>query len=161
MKEITFVRHAKSSWEHNVSDRERPLKKRGINDSHLVSNSFKKINFTPDTIFTSPALRARKTCEIFIENLNLFEIRLKIEEDIYDFGGNQLIDFIKSLDKKLNKIMIFGHNHALTSIVNTFGSIYIDNVPTSGLIKISFDIDNWHEIKGGETTLTIFPRDLK
>jgi len=161
MKEITFVRHAKSSWEHNVGDRERPLKKRGINDSHLVSNSFKETNFSPDAIFTSPAVRARKTCKIFMENLYKSSIDVRIEEEIYDFGGNQLLNFIKSLDSKLNKIMIFGHNHALTSIVNMFGSKYIDNVPTAGLIKISFNVDNWKDIKKGVTTLTIFPRDLK
>ena len=57
--------------------------------------------------------------------------------------------------------MLFGHNHALTSIVNIFGSKYIDNVPTSVLVNITFDIDNWNDIKKGVTTLTIFPRDLK
>ena len=86
---------------------------------------------------------------------------MKIEEDIYDFGGNQLVNFIKSLDNDLQKIMIFGHNHALTSIANTFGTKYIDNVPTAGLVKLSFDIDNWKDLKKGVTTITIFPRDLK
>ncbi len=161
MKEIIFIRHAKSSWDYDVSDRERPLKKRGINDSHLVSSYFKQFNFTPDAIFTSPAVRARKTCKIFVENLDISNGSLKIQEAIYDFGGNQLIGFIKSLDKKLNNIMIFGHNHALTSIVNSFGSKYIDNVPTSGLIHLRFDIDNWKDIKKGITILTVFPRDLK
>lgn len=161
MKEITFVRHAKSSWEYDVNDRERPLKNRGINDSHLVSSSFKETNFTPDAIFTSPAVRARKTCKIFVKNLYKSSIVVRIEEEIYDFGGSQLINFIKSLDNELNKVMIFGHNHALTSIVNSFGSKYVVNVPTSGLIKISFDVDDWNDIKKGITTLTIFPRDLK
>ena len=161
MKEITFVRHAKSSWEYDVNDRERPLKNRGINDSHLVSSSFKETNFTPDAIFTSPAVRARKTCKIFVKNLYKSSIVVRIEEEIYDFGGSQLINFIKSLDNELNKVMIFGHNHSLTSIVNSFGSKYVVNVPTSGLIKISFDVDDWNDIKKGITTLTIFPRDLK
>jgi len=161
MKEIIFIRHAKSSWNYDVSDRERPLKKRGINDSHLVSSNFKQFNFTPDAIFTSPAVRARKTCKIFTNNLNISNYDIKIKEDIYDFGGNRLINFIKSLDNNLNNIMIFGHNHALTSIVNTFGSKYIDNVPTSGLIHLRFDIDNWIDIKKGITVLTVFPRDLK
>ncbi|WP_347926295.1 histidine phosphatase family protein [Pontimicrobium sp. SW4] len=161
MKEIIFIRHAKSSWNYDVSDRERPLKKRGINDSHLVSNSFKQYGFIPDAIFTSPARRARKTCKIFTENLNISVDDIKVQEDIYDFGGNMLISFIKSLDKELNRVMIFGHNHAFTSVVNVYGSKYIDNVPTSGLVKIVFDIDDWNAIKKGVTTLTIFPRDLK
>lgn len=161
MKEIIFVRHAKSSWDYDVGDRDRPLKKRGNNDAHLVSNCFKSNNFVPDAIFSSPAKRARKTCKIFLENLNFPTSSMRVEEDIYDFGGTQLINFIKSLDNELQNIMIFGHNHALTSIANTFGTKYIDNVPTAGLVKLSFDIDNWKNLKKGVTTLTIFPRDLK
>ncbi len=161
MKEIIFVRHAKSSWDHDVSDRERPLKKRGINDSHLVSGSFNKSNFCPNVIFSSPANRARTTCEIFVENLDFSGIDVIIEEDIYDFGGNSLLNFIKSLDNTLNKIMLFGHNYALTSIVNSFGSKYVDNVTTSGLVWIRFEIDDWKKLTKGTTVLTIFPRDLK
>ena len=107
MKEIIFVRHAKSSWSHNVGDKERPLKNRGINDSHLVSSAFKKSKFIPNVIFTSPATRAKMTCEIFIQNLGFTEINKEIIDDIYDFGGNSLLNFIKSLDNSLNKVMIF------------------------------------------------------
>lgn len=127
----------------------------------MVSKYFKKANYIPDTILTSPAKRAKKTCEIFVENLDLLGVELRIVEDVYDFGGRQLINFISSLDNRLNKIMIFGHNHALTSIANSYGSKYIDNVPTCGLIQISFDINEWNNIMQGETLLTIFPRDLK
>lgn len=161
MKDIIFIRHAKSSWEYDVSDRERPLKKRGINDSHLVSNHFKKYQFIPDAVFSSPAKRARKTCKIFTENLNISDFDITIKEDIYDFGGNQLINFIKTLDDSLSKIIIFGHNYALTSLVNTYGSKYVDNVTTSGLVWLKFDIDNWERLRKGKTILTIFPRDLK
>ncbi len=57
--------------------------------------------------------------------------------------------------------MIFGHNHAFTSICNIFGNNFIDNLPTSGLVVIDFDIDSWENIKKGVTRFSIFPRDLK
>ena len=41
MKTVIFVRHGKSSWEYRVSDQDRPLQERGINDAHLVSAEFK------------------------------------------------------------------------------------------------------------------------
>ncbi|HCY25183.1 MAG TPA: histidine phosphatase family protein, partial [Cryomorphaceae bacterium] len=38
MKTLYLVRHSKSSWSINgISDRDRPLKGRGIKDAHLVS----------------------------------------------------------------------------------------------------------------------------
>ena len=57
--------------------------------------------------------------------------------------------------------MLFGHNYAITAFVNTYGDKYIDNVPTSGLVAIEFDMDHWNELKPGKTLITLFPRDLK
>ena len=161
MKKIVFVRHGKSSWEHNLDDINRPLKKRGIVDSDLVSKAFKILKFSPEIVLSSPAKRALDTCKIFVNNLNINGDYLKIEDQLYDFGGANVINFVKALDNCYNNIMIFGHNHALTAIVNTYGNIYIDNLPTCGLVFIEIDVKNWSELKRGETLKTIFPRDLK
>jgi phosphohistidine phosphatase len=161
MKSIVLVRHGKSSWEFNVSDRERPLKSRGKNDIKLVANQFIKEHKAPKDIFSSPAKRALNTCQIFVKTSNLPENAIQIVEDLYDFGGEKVVNFIKNLSDELNYIMIFGHNHAFTSFSNIFGSIFIDNLPTSGLVKIKFDIDSWTEIKKGQTEIIIIPKELK
>ena len=58
MKTWVMVRHAKSSWEFNVSDRERPLATRGIHDAALVAKELNTYNFHFDKVFSSPAKRA-------------------------------------------------------------------------------------------------------
>ncbi len=161
MKTIVLIRHGKSSWESNVTDRERPLKPRGKNDAKLVVNQFIKESIAPKYIFSSPAKRALNTCKVFTKSLNLSENIIKIVEDLYDFGGESVINFIKNLPDNYDEIMIFGHNHAFTSISNIFGSIFIDNLPTCGLVKINFDIDSWAEIKQGQTELMLIPKELK
>ncbi len=161
MKKIIFVRHGKSSWEYDVSDVDRPLKKRGNTDAGLVSEAFSSCDIRPEVVFSSPAKRAFETCKIFVRNLKIIEENVRINEDLYDFGGQNVVQFIKLMPDKYKTVIIFGHNHALTSIVNTYGNIYIDNLPTSGLVAIAFDIDNWKDLKQGETVKTIFPRDLK
>ncbi|WP_296386113.1 histidine phosphatase family protein [Winogradskyella sp.] len=161
MKVIVLIRHGKSSWEFNVSDRERPLKPRGKKDAKLVANQFINESKIPKHIFSSPAKRALNTCGIFAKSLNLAENTIIVTEELYDFGGESVISFIKNLPNNYDEIMIFGHNHAFTSISNIFGSIFIDNLPTSGLVKISFDIDSWAEIKQGQTKLLLIPKELK
>ncbi|MDA9070232.1 histidine phosphatase family protein [Arenitalea sp.] len=161
MKKLVLVRHAKSSWEHDVTDHQRPLKKRGFKDADMVSNSFKKISLTADFLISSDAIRAKTTAEIFISNLNMDESIVRFTHDLYDFSGKSLLRVIKSCDDIINTLMVFGHNHALTDFVNTYGDKYIDNVPTSGLVIIEFDIDNWKDLKPGKTCYTLFPRDLK
>ena len=161
MKKLTLIRHAKSSWGHDVIDHQRPLKKRGFNDAHIVSKCLKSINKQFELIISSDAKRTKTTAQIFMANLNIEEGSLTFNHDLYDFSGEKLIQVIKNCDDSINNLMIFGHNYALTSFVNTFGSEYIENVPTSGVVIIQFNIENWKALKKGETLKTIFPRDFK
>jgi phosphohistidine phosphatase len=161
MKTIILVRHGKSSWNHNVDDRNRPLKSRGISDAKLVANQFVKHNKLPVKIYSSPANRALSTCKIFTKTFDLSENSIKVIEDLYDFGGENAVNFIKNLSNDYDEVMIFGHNHAFTSISNIFGSTFIANLPTSGLIKINFEIDNWRDLKKGTTELMIIPKELR
>jgi phosphohistidine phosphatase len=161
MKTITLVRHGKSSWEYDVSDAERPLKLRGKKDAKLVANQFIKNNLIPKNVYSSPAKRALETCKIFVNELDLSENSITIEESLYDFGGENVVNFIKSLSDDINNVIIFGHNHAFTSITNIFGDRFIDNLPTSGLVKLNFEINNWKDLQKGKTELIIIPRELK
>lgn len=161
MKKIIFVRHAKSSWEHKVSDRNRPLKPRGVNDATLVSTALMTKRLIIDKVYSSPANRALSTCNIFVEQLNISPSIVSIKEELYDFEGESVIDFIKSIDDALHTVMLFGHNYAFTSIINAYGDRHIDNLPTSGLAMISFEIESWKYIKFGHTETILLPRDFK
>lgn len=161
MKTLTLVRHAKSSWDFDVDDKDRPLKLRGIQDAHLVSSHVKDKLLAPEVVFSSIANRALHTCAIFTRNLNLSYEKVNIVDDMYDFSGSLLIETIKSCDDEITNLMVFGHNYAITSFVNIYGSTYIDNVPTSGVVVIKFDVSSWEEIDSGDTVLTVFPKDLK
>ena len=51
MKTLLIVRHAKSSWEDPVDDKDRTLKLRGIQDAHLVAKAIADKIDMPDIIF--------------------------------------------------------------------------------------------------------------
>ncbi len=161
MKILYLVRHAKSSWEYNVEDHKRPLKKRGVKDVFLVCSSLKKNVLIPDLLLSSDAVRAKTTATLFIENLELNSIDFLLQKKLYDFSGNELMNVIKSCDNSIDKLMVFGHNYAITNFVNAYGSKGIDNVPTCGFVEIHFEIDSWEELKKGVTVKTVFPKDLK
>lgn len=161
MKTLILTRHAKSSWEHDLTDLDRPLSERGINDANLLSNELLTYHLKPDAIFSSPANRALTTCKIFMDTLNFSPKLLTISDKLYDFGGRQVADFIHDLDDSLDNVMIFGHNHAFTEITNNFGNKYVDNVPTCGVVMLQFNVDSWKNIDKGHTKLTLFPKHLK
>ncbi|NNF20130.1 MAG: histidine phosphatase family protein [Flavobacteriaceae bacterium] len=161
MKNIIFVRHGKSAWNYDVNDKDRPLKERGINDGLLVSGNFKSLGITPDAIYSSPANRALHTCTIFLRKLKYDLEKFRLSEELYEFSGEGVMEFVQNLDDSLDTVMIFGHNYAFTNVVNQWGSETIDNVPTTGLVQIQFDIDFWKSAKQGKTVRTIFPKHLK
>ena len=161
MKKISIVRHAKSSWEGNFMDIDRPLSKRGLSDLSLMTSELSSYGLTPDLVISSPANRALTTAKYFTVNLPIDSSKLEIIDNLYDFSGNLLVTTIRETDNVVNHLMAFGHNHALTYFVNTFGSKYIDNVPTCGFVTIEFPENDWSKIEKGITTQILFPRELR
>lgn len=161
MKILTLIRHAKSSWKHNLPDIQRPLSARGRRDAAFISKIMLKENVVPDAIFSSPATRALSTCAIFMEVLDCPAHLLTLNDGLYDFGGDKVSNFIRNLDDVHGSVFIFGHNHAFTEIANAMGSIYFDNVPTCGVVKIQFDVDSWKHVEKGTTLNYLFPKKLR
>jgi len=161
MKRLYLIRHAKSSWVHQVSDLKRPLKKRGFNDSELVAKHTNTLFMPPDVILCSPSKRTVQTSELFIKNWRLESVTINYVNDLYDFSGENLIKTIKFCDNDANSVMIFAHNFAVTEFVNIFGTTAINSVPTCGFVVIDFDIDSWKNLAKGKTVYKVFPKELK
>ncbi len=161
MKSLYMVRHAKSSWKYDVSDHQRPLKQRGNKDAKLVSKQVSSELKPPQKIISSDAKRAKTTAQYFKKAFDVADENFVLNHDLYDFSGQSVMEIIKSLDSSLKCVMIVGHNHAFTSIVNMLGNEYIDNLPTSGFVHIRFEVDSWKDITTGKTKEIVFPRHLK
>ena len=161
MKNLILVRHAKSSWETPLKDRDRPLSKNGLQAAHLVSSYVSK--YLPKTylFWTSVAERASQTALIFAQNLSYPIESIIYKEDLYTFDENQLTKVIKSCKNEFDSVILFGHNGAITNFVNKFGDVFIENVPTSGFVSLQFDVDDWSAIEKGKTLKVIIPKDLK
>ena len=161
MKKLILVRHGKSSWEYAVGDKDRPLLQRGINDALLVSDNFNTQSTPIDAAFSSPANRALHTSMIFMRQLYFPLEKFRVVNELYDFSGEDVLQFVRQLDDELNSVLIFGHNHAFTHIANSLGNSYIENVPTSGLVQLEFNVQNWAFIEKGIIKQTIFPKQLR
>ncbi|SCY05980.1 SixA phosphatase family protein [Flavobacterium caeni] len=161
MKNLILIRHAKSSWEAPLSDIDRPLDARGIQDAHLVSMNCQIHLPKTFTIWSSVATRAKETALIFAQNISYPVENINFRDSLYTFDERELERNVHAFDDHYDNVILFGHNEAITNFVNKFGDIYIDNVPTSGFVSIKFDTENWASVANGRTHATLFPRQLK
>ena len=161
MKNLILIRHSKSSWDEPVSDKDRKLTEGGKNDAALVSLESRNLLIDKFVLFSSNARRAYETATIFATNYSVPLNQIIVKEDLYTFDENQLERIIKTCNNDYENVILFGHNAAITNFVNKFGNILIDNVPTSGLVSINFNCENWKLLSKGKTEKTLFPRDLK
>ena len=161
MKQLLLIRHAKSSWDAPLHDFDRPLTGKGIQDAHLVSTHIN--HHIPKTflVWSSAAKRAAETAIIFAQNLSFPIESIIFKVDLYTFDDRKLEQIIKSCPNDCDHLIVFGHNEAITNFVNKFGNVFIDNVSTSGFVKINFDSLSWNNIEKGITQKVVFPRDLK
>ena len=160
MKNLTIIRHGKSGYEIGLSDKQRKLNQRGIENSNLIANKY--LPFLPNDfkIYSSTATRAAMTAKIFAEVFKINENEMIFRDDLYTFDGNELEKIIKAMPNDATNLLIFGHNEGITDFVNKFGDIYVDNVPTSGLVSIDFETNNWANISQGKTIKTLFASEL-
>lgn len=161
MKRLILVRHGKSSWKEDLPDEKRPLKKRAFKDADLVINAFRHFQSAPPVMWSSPAVRALTTANIFKEELEVSEENFAVKEELYTFDKRELLGIIKTCDDSVNNLMVFGHNPAMTSLANSLGDQDFDNVPTTGLTVIEFEAASWKGVKNGKTLLYLFPKNLR
>ncbi len=161
MKEICLFRHAKSSWKYpRLDDFERPLNKRGRKNAPFMGQILYEIGFKPDLIISSPASRAAMTARIVAMQLNFSVDQIQYLASIYESSHDNLVHVLSNLDDRLNRIMLVGHNPAMTLLANKLSDTSITNLPTSGAYCVAFGINKWSQIKKktGELQFFEFPK---
>jgi len=161
MKALTIVRHAKSSWnEPGLSDRERPLNKRGERDAPVMGKRIADAGIRPSLILSSPANRAWTTAQVIAEKLAYPAEFLQREQDLYLASLNDLLDVVVAQDEGFNSLMIVGHNPGLTDFVNYLSPGLTNNLPTAGVVSVNIDQDHWklYERPQAELVLHDYPK---
>jgi phosphohistidine phosphatase len=158
MKKLTLIRHAKSDWVASADDFQRPLLTRGIHDAQRIASVLRDVFEEQTAVFASSAVRATTTAVLVAQAVAHPVDKIFFTDQLYTFSVDELLSFITKRPE--NNLVLFGHNPAITEFVNKFGNVRIDNVPTAGVVTISFSISAWSELNKGETTRIIFPKDL-
>jgi len=156
MKTLTIVRHAKSSWDNpGLSDRDRPLNKRGERNAPEMGARIREHGIRPSLIVSSPAIRAWSTARIIATAIAYPIEFLQRERSLYLASVDEILDVIAAQDEGFNNLMLVGHNPGLTQFANFLSPGLTNNLPTAGVVAVEIDRDDWNLYERPPTRLLV------
>jgi phosphohistidine phosphatase len=157
LKKLFIIRHAKSDQSFFGNDFERPLNERGRSDAALIAKRLLDKNYKIDALVSSPAVRAKKTAELFSETLKMPAEEIIFISALYHASPEVFYEVVSGLPDELNVVAIFSHNPGISYFVNSLNTgTKIDNIPTSGIFGISADITTWLDFNKAKKEFLFF-----
>ena len=156
-RNLTLVRHAKSSWDDTgLQDFERPLNKRGHKNAPMMGKRLAACGFQVDTIISSPAVRALTTASMLATEISFDPDKILRNHSMYAAGLGTLLEVVTSIDDRYRHAMLVGHNPGFTLLCNHLCGDRIDNMPTCSIARLEFDTDTWKAVARQKGRMTDF-----
>ena len=163
MKQLSLVRHAKSSWSNpHLKDFDRPLNDRGLRDAPVMANHLQQLDLIPDFILSSAANRAQTTARIMAEVLLGDSEQIVTDTELYAASAETLLNEIRVVDNQVQHLMLVAHNPTITELLDLLVDGAAQDMPTCAVAVIGLDISDWRRILPGTGMLNhfILPRQL-
>ncbi|MBS1496636.1 MAG: histidine phosphatase family protein [Bacteroidetes bacterium] len=158
MKSLFIIRHAKSNWaDFGKTDFERELNERGKKDAPEMAKRLIEKKIVIDTFVSSPAIRAKNTCQAFCKAYHTNTDNIIFFDSLYHATVEDFYSVLSSLNKIHNRVAVFSHNPGITSFVNTLiKEVHIDNMPTCAVFAVNINTDGWSNLRQAEKNFLFF-----
>jgi phosphohistidine phosphatase len=162
MKTLYVIRHAEAvGRDDKQPDAERSLVARGIKEARRTSKNLKRFNGQPDLLVSSPAHRALETAFVFARRLDYPVGQIVQKDALYEAQGIEpLIEMIRATSAEVERLMLFGHDPLLSTLLNGLVPNSHINMPKGSVAGIRFSIDSWSEVSLGKGRLEYFDSPL-
>jgi phosphohistidine phosphatase len=163
MRRLLLLRHAKTERpEPGQRDRDRKLTKRGRSDAPVIGEYMAAHGLAPDLALVSPATRAWDTWAL-VAPAFAEAPRVVKEERLYSAGRDALIKVIRET-RDAHALLVVGHNPGLHDLAvaliasgdATARERVSEKLPTSGLVVIDFQFDDWARLNANSGRLERF-----
>jgi phosphohistidine phosphatase len=117
MYELMLMRHAKSDWQGQVADFDRPLNGRGRRDAMNMGIFLSQKNIVPDRMVVSPAQRTRETASLLLENMSVDSSNIVFDNELYLADRETLCDIIEAYAVEGRRLLVLAHNPGMDYMV--------------------------------------------
>lgn len=150
-KILTVIRHAKSSWSDPLlEDIKRPLNSRGKRAAPSMGRYLRDAGHIPELLVSSPAKRAYKTAVLMARELEYDHEKILKDSKLYFEGTEAMLQVARQLDDSYGAVFLFSHEPIVSDFCELMCGLSVVKYPTGAACAMSFDVDNWAQIKEGE-----------
>ena len=159
---LVAVRHAKSSWDHDVEDHDRPLSGRGRRDADALGRLLVQRALIPDLVLCSTATRTRETWER-AQAVGATAGEVRLVRGIYHAWVPELVRLLRQVPDELVTVLLLGHSPGIPDLVEHI-CVRTDSpawaqldqkYPTSGLAVVNVPVP-WRELGRSSAHLVTF-----
>jgi phosphohistidine phosphatase len=117
-----------------------------------------ELNSIPELIVSSDSQRTRDTATFLLNEFR--NTSIDFTNELYHASPHQILNVIHQVPNNVETVMVLAHNPGITYAFDSLASVNIDNVPTSGVGAIRFDVNSFHEIQpnSGKLEFFIYPK---
>ena len=156
MKHLLLIRHAKSSWDFNVEDFDRPLNDRGEKNAPEMAKRLIEKDIKIDAFVSSPANRALSTAKLFVDEYGKKAKTIITVPALYSASIETFYSVIDELKDDDKAVAIFSHNPAITEFANELTDTRVDDMPTCAIYAVKTDIKKWKDFRDAEKRFWFF-----
>ena len=175
MRRLMLLRHAKTETDApSGQDHDRRLDHRGRSDAGEIGHWIARNPPFPNLVLVSSAVRAQQTWDHVWEAMQDRVPAPEVEtlDELYGAEPTQLLKIVRMASASDPKrLMLVGHNpgmHEMALMLAGSGDkarikALEDNLPTSGLALLDFDVDDWNDVafRRGKLTSFVSPKLLR
>ena len=160
---LVLVRHAKSSWESDVDDHDRPLSGRGRRDAVAIGQELARRGIRPDLVLCSSAVRTRQTWQQAVAG-GAQAAEVRYQPEIYHAWVPELTSIIRELPDTASTVVVLGHAPGIPDLVEFLAvrehrspqwARMDEKFPTAALAILSVT-GPWAEVGRSRATLAAF-----
>ena len=159
---LIAVRHAKSSWDLDVDDHDRPLSGRGRRDADALGRLLVQRSLKPNLVLCSTAARTQETWDR-AQAVGSSASEVRLVRGIYHAWVPELIRLLRDTPEEVSTLLVLGHAPGIPDLVEHI-CIRTDSAdwaqldqkyPTSGLAVINVP-GPWREVGSSSAELVSF-----
>lgn len=151
MKWLTLMRHGQAEpKDPRLSDFDRPLHRRGLDDVTRMAERAAAAQRTPDQIICSSAVRTRQSATAYARAIELADRKVLRADELYLAEPDEILEVIRGTSNRVAHLLLVGHNPGLSACANRLATTGgPGDLDTGALYTLELPIENWTDARFG------------